>query len=188
MDTLFESKPGETPLDEEDKECLKLSYISNRGELDAAENRNILDARLWLKKKRLSIERVLNPSFIREVHKHMFGDVWTWAGQYRVKDVNIGNCPHYMINERLKNLLDDVKTQVEFKTYSPESIALRFHHRLVQIHPFKNGNGRHARMVTDVLLEQLNKPAMNWNKDREDYLQALRQADEGNYTALLVLF
>jgi Fic-DOC domain mobile mystery protein B len=188
MDSLFESKPGATPLEEEDKECLKLSYISTRGELDAAENQNILNARQWLRKKKLSVTQVLKPEFIKTLHKQMFGEVWTWAGKYRERTVIIGNCPHYLIGERLKNLLDDVKEQLNSQSYEPTEIALRFHHRLVQIHPFANGNGRHSRLMTDVLQAQNYQEGINWNQDREEYLKALRHADEGNYITLLTLF
>ena len=122
----------------------------------------------------------------------MFGQVWTWAGEYRTTERNIGVSP-FQIPMNVMNLFDDVKFWIENKTYSEKEIAVRLHHRLVQIHPFPNGNGRVSRIMADLCMRQMNKPALNWgsydlseiNAIREKYILALRKADAGDYTELL---
>ena len=123
----------------------------------------------------------------------MFGNVWKWAGKYRTSEKNIGViCYH--ISTEVKKLCDDVSTWVEFKSYSKDEIAARLHHRLVKVHPFANGNGRHARLVSDLLLEKaLGKPVFSWgsvnlvkaSETRSQYIASLREADKGDYANLL---
>lgn len=123
----------------------------------------------------------------------MFGKTWRWAGTYRTSDKNIG-ADWRQIRQKLPNLLADIAYQVEHNVASPDAIAVGFHHRLVSIHPFPNGNGRHARLMADVLIEQLGQPRFSWGGHdspvdastlRSDYISALRLADRGNLDALL---
>ncbi len=124
----------------------------------------------------------------------MFDKTWTWAGQFRKYEVNIGNTPPEMVAMQLKNLCDDAQTWIEFNTYSEDEIAIRLHHRMVTIHPFPNGNGRHSRIMADILLKALGQPLFTWggkanltlqSKSRMNYLSALRLTDKGDLTALL---
>jgi len=137
-----------TPLTEEEKSDLKLSHISNRGELNVAEQENIARGQDWALSRRRDI---LTERFIKNLHQHMLGDVWRWAGKFRKSERNIG-VDFYKIPVELRKLIDDVKTWIEYKSFSPDEIAVRFHHRLTFIHPFPNGNGRHARLIADLLI------------------------------------
>lgn len=189
---------GATPLDDDERAGLRLAHIQSRAELNRLEQANVVAGMEWLsRQKRLD---VLSESFVLKLHQRLFGDVWRWAGQFRRTEKNVGVAPH-QIAVQLRGLLDDTRYRIEHATYPPLELALRFHHRLVQIHPFANGNGRHARIMTDALLKfGLHRAPIIWEgpartadllasgAHRAAYVQALRQADAGNFTPLLELF
>lgn len=187
----IEYAKGATPLDPDEIEGLKHPHIETLGELNQLEQQNIQDGFIWLSKQR-KFKDYLSEAFLLELHKRMLGDVWTWAGSFRHSDKNIG-VDHFVIGVELKNLLDDAKFWVENETYSREEFSARFHHRLVKIHPFPNGNGRHARITTDVILEHvLNVNPVNWGSDlgadgehRKAYIDALQAADRDAYQAII---
>ena len=154
MGLEFNYKDGQTPLDEEEKEGLKINSITTQGELDEFEQLNIEKAVEWTIHSKLKPETILTEKFIKNLHKRMYSDVWKWAGEFRKTENNIG-IPWTQIGIELKNLLDDIKYWIENKTYSPEEIAIRFKHRVVSIHCFPNGNGRHSRMMTDIIMESI---------------------------------
>ena len=184
---------GATPLDPDETLGLKFAHIQTRGELDQMEQVNIQDGLRWLSRQKNIT--VLDDLFLRELHRRLFGEVWSWAGMFRLTEKNIGVAPE-QIAVSLRNLLDDAQYWVVHKTYSQQEIALRFHHKLVQIHLFPNGNGRHARIATDALLKTLGEREINWgsaslnnnNAHRQTYIEALREADKGNYQPLLEKF
>jgi Fic-DOC domain mobile mystery protein B len=182
---------GATPLDPDEAEGLLLSHITTREELDRWEQDNISEATAWLEKRKK--KDILTQEFMKALHRRMFGNVWRWAGKFRQSDKNIGS-PWWRIPEDLKNLCSDVRMWIESKTFPPDEIAVRFHHRLVQIHPFPNGNGRHARLMADLLTEEvLGKRRFSWGaadltrrgNSRERYIEALKAADELDYGPLL---
>ncbi|MBT3272381.1 MAG: mobile mystery protein B [Spirochaetales bacterium] len=182
---------GATPLDPNEFEGLIPTHITNKAELDRWEQDNIIEALTWLKDHKPN--NVLNEKFIRSLHKRMFCDVWKWAGQFRTSDKNLGG-PWFRIAVDLKILCNDVEYWVEHQTFSEDEIAARFHHRLVLIHPFPNGNGRHARLAADILLEYvLNKSPFSWGRanllkhgnDRKKYIVSLTAADNGDYSLML---
>lgn len=185
---------GATPLDPNELNGLKPGYITTQEELNALERKNIIEATQWAMGKKHS--DYLNVSFCLALHKRMLKDVWTWAGQIRSSEKNIG-VPKEQILSQLKNLFDDINYWLEHETYAVEEIAIRFHHRLVSIHPFPNGNGRHARLMTDILLEQNSENSFTWGQGtnselidaegttRDKYISSLRQADQNNYSPLL---
>ncbi len=186
----FDYPEGTTPIDPDEVEGLLLTHITSRGELDRWEQDNIIKALTWL--DRTKPTDILNEQFVKELHRHMFADVWKWAGHFRRSDKTIGG-PWHQISTSLKNLCDDTRLWIELQEQSPDEIAVRFHHRLVSIHPFSNGNGRHARLMTDLLLENiLKRPRFTWgSKDlsrightRKRYIIALQAADEQNYEPL----
>jgi len=190
-DDLYYQSVGATPLDPGEIEGLMPTHLVTRDQLNELEQENIIRAQLWLRSSRFS--KVNTADFLRALHKQMFGQVWRWAGEYRQSGKNIG-VDAYQIAVSLKNLCDDVDTWLAFSSYSKLEIAVRFHHRLVFIHLFPNGNGRHARLATDVLLtKQLGEPAFSWGQEsidregniRSRYIAALRKADAGDYSALL---
>jgi Fic-DOC domain mobile mystery protein B len=189
IDPLLPENDGQTPLSEEEREGLIPSYITLRAELNEAEQANILEAEEWAFKR---ARNVLDIDFLNELHKHMFGRVWTWAGTSRKTGKNIG-VDACRIRTDLQELINDCTYWIENGAYEPDEIAARFHHRLVCIHPYPNGNGRHARLATDLLLRTLDQPRFTWGSQnltdpgqtRTLYIEALRAADNHDYGLLL---
>jgi len=184
---------GQTPLDEGEKEGLKIKSITTQEELDEFEQLNIEKAVEWTIRSNLKPERILTEKFIKDLHKKMYSDVWKWAGEFRRSDKNIG-IKWTQIGLELKNLLDDTKYWIDNKTFSPEEISIRFKHRIVAIHCFPNGNGRHSRMMADIIIESIfGKEIFSWHKSnmvkadetRKKYIEALRKADNGNINPLI---
>jgi len=182
---------GATPLDKNETEGLIPTNITTREELDRWEQDNINEAIVRLERR--SPKDILTEQFIKRLHKQMFGNVWQWAGRFRQSEKNIG-VPWHRIPTDLKSLCDDARFWIEKETYPQEEIAVRFHHRLVSIHPFPNGNGRHARLMTDVLLEIIfKKSRFSWGSGdlinsgdcRRRYIDALHAADKFDYGPLL---
>lgn len=180
-----------TPVDPDEAAHLIPSHIETRAELNAWEQTNIAKAANWLSTRRTR-GTVLTLEFLRELHRRMFDDTWQWAGTFRTTAKNIG-VPASTIQESLRNLLDDVRYWVENSTYPIDEICTRFHHRLVHIHPFPNGNGRQGRLMTDALLGELGANPFTWGSGdldargaaRDSYITALRRADADDYTYLL---
>ena len=190
MSDLYSYPDGATALDPDEIEGLIPTHIVNRDQLNAQEQENILAAHLWLASARMG--NINTEANLRKLHKNMFGKVWRWAGAFRSTGKNIG-VEAYQIGIELKNLCDDVDAWIEHASYPADELAARFHHRLVEIHAFPNGNGRHERLATDVLLtKQLGQKAFTWGsasieKDgviRRKYIDALRRADKEDYQAL----
>jgi Fic-DOC domain mobile mystery protein B len=153
---LFDGPEHATPLTVEERRELIPAYIAYRSELNEAEQENIARAQDWaLRRKR----DPLTEKFVKELHRRMLGEVWKWAGKFRSSERNLG-IPFYEIPVALGELLADAHAWIEFKAYSPDEIAVRLHHRLVQIHPFPNGNGRHARITADLLAIRLGQGAL----------------------------
>jgi len=193
MGLELDYKDGQTPLDGEEKEGLKIKSITTQGELDEFEQLNIEKAVEWTIHTKFKSEKILTEKFIKDLHKRMYGDVWKWAGEFRRTEKNIG-IPWTQIGIELKNLLDDTKYWIENKTFSSEEIAIRFKHRIVSIHCFPNGNGRHSRMIADIIMESIfNSEIFSWhqsnmvqaNQKRKEYINALREADNGNLEPLI---
>ena len=157
---LLEQDNASTALTHEEREDLIPSYITLRRELNEAEQTNILEAEEWAFTRKRD---VLDEGFLKGLHKRMFGRVWRWAGQFRQTERNIG-VDAYRVQMDLRQLLNDCRYWIENDTYPADEIAARFHHRLVLIHPFPNGNGRHARLATDLLLTRLGHPRFSWGR------------------------
>ncbi len=187
---IFTADDNSTPLTPDEKEGLKLTWITLRSELNEAETRNILEAQMWLLKN--MNKDIFSIDFLCKLHKKMFGKVWDWAGKFRTSERNIGYSP-YEIPVRLMYLFDDVKFWILNKTYSEIEIAVRFHHRLVQIHPFPNGNGRISRIMADLAMQKMGKNPLYWgncnlsevSELRKKYINALQKADNGDYAELI---
>lgn len=184
---------GQTPIDEDEKEGLLIPTIMTRGELDEFEQLGVEKAVEWARKRKFKIDRILTEEFIRELHQKIFDEVWKWAGEFRTTNKNIGVSKE-LIRIELKKLLDDSRYWIDQKVFSEDEIAIRFSHRIVSIHPFVNGNGRHARLIADILVNHgFGRPYFTWGSvslkakgaARTAYLKALRDADENNYLALV---
>lgn len=184
---------GKLLIDEDEKEGLKIKSITTQNELDEFEQYNIEKAVEWTMRVNLKPDKILTEKFIKDLHKKMYGDIWRWAGEFRKSNKNI-RTNWTQIGIELKNLIDDTKYWLENNTYSPEEIAIRFKHRIVAIHCFPNGNGRHSRMMADIIIEAIfGKEIFSWHKSnmvqadmtRKVYITALREADNGNINPLI---
>lgn len=189
----FENLDGKTPIDEDEKEGLLIPSIATRGELNEFEQQNIERAVQWTLMNSFKPETIFSENFIRNVHKRMYSKVWGWAGKFRKTNKNIG-IDKWQIQTELKNLIDDAKFWNSKNTFTPDEIAIRFKHRLVSIHCFPNGNGRHSRLMADIIIEKIYKqPVFSWgtaNSSTEEdtrttYIKAIKAADNGDYSLLL---
>lgn len=184
---------GQTPLDEDEIEGLLIETISTKGELDEFEQQNIEEAIQWIFGKKFNVQDVFTVKFICGLHKRMYDHVWAWAGTFRKTNKNLGVDKH-QISTVLKVLCDDALYWIDNETYPPDEIAVRFKHRLVSIHCFSNGNGRHSRLIGDIIIEKLfGKEVFSWGASnlsksgdaRTSYLQAVKKADKRDFTPLL---
>lgn len=192
MGLKIEYVDGQTPLDEDEIEGLKIPTITTRGELDEFEQLNIDEAQEWILRNKFTSEKILSEEFIKNLHKMMFGNVWSWAGEFRSTNKNIGS-DKFSIGVDLRNLIDDCKFWIENNSFELDEIAIRLSHRIVKIHCFSNGNGRHSRLLADILNEKVYEgEPFTWGgtnltevgEIRSKYIEALREADENNYDAL----
>ena len=189
MIDIFAGPEGSTPLHPHDQRGLRQSWIVTRNDLNAAEQANILAGRAWALRSRTALT---SENYLRRLHARMFGDVWAWAGKLRVVETNVGAPPHE-IPIRLRQFLNDVDYWIANQTYASDELAARFHHGLVLIHPFTNGNGRHTRLAADLMCRQLGVVAFTWGRQsidlpgdtRRAYLGALRAADNHDFAPLL---
>jgi Fic-DOC domain mobile mystery protein B len=190
--TLFTTGEGNTPLTPDEQADL-IPNLATKEELNQWERENILVAYSWaLNPRRLARNTALSEHYIRALHQRMFDETWRWAGIYRTSEKNIG-VPHHQIREQLGVLIGDTSYWLKNATFSPDEIAIRFHHRLVFIHPFANGNGRHARLMADILAKLQDRPEFTWGgadivahgEIRRGYIDALRAADKNDIGPLL---
>lgn len=189
---INESLPlGATPLNEEETEGLLLLHITDREELNRWEQENINQAMEWC----LSLKNppLLTIKFILQLHKKMFSDVWSWAGTFRASGKNIGVF-YWRISSELKKLLDDVAFWIDNNTFPNDELSATLHYRLAHIHPFPNGNGRHARLYTNLVQKYiLNDIPFTWGRtdlsekgvQRKQYIESLYEADNGNIAPLI---
>lgn len=193
MGLNLEYKEGQTPLEESEKQGLLIKSITTHGELDEFEQLNIENAVIWVIQNKFAADKILSEEFIMLLHKRMFSDVWSWAGQFRQTEKNLG-VGWIHIAPSLKYLLDDIKYWINQNTYSDDEITIRFKHRLVNIHCFPNGNGRHSRLMADIIITSIfQKEIFSWGSSnlvksgnvRKRYISAIREADHENYLPLI---
>ena len=179
---------GQTPIEQEEIDELIPFWITKNFELNNLEQQNIANALSFFKKRKPKLAEILSLQFIKKLHHKMFCDVWKWAGKFRKTEKNIGVWKR-QIATATYSLLNDVEYWVNNHIFSKEEIAIRCKHRLVSIHPFPNGNGRHSRVYADLLIHSLGQREFTWGKSlknpREEYLSALRKADQNFYQALI---
>lgn len=187
---LFQDETGATPLTHEEKLGLLPSYITRRSELNEVEQINITEGERWAFNRSRD---VLDEEFLRDLHRRMFGKVWRWAGDYsKERDRRIGS-DNYMIPIDLRALMGEVQAWINLDSFPRDEIALRFHHRLTQIHPFPNGNGRFSRMAADLLITRLGGDRFTWGSvnlvdasaTRHAYIETLQAADKHAMEPLL---
>lgn len=188
----LEYPDGATPLDPNELGGLKHKHITKQGELNELEQANIASGLRWL--ARMRRKDILTDDFAIELHRRLFGDVWAWAGKFRATGKNIGVDPA-QIGVQLRGVMEDAHYWVDHGTFRPAEAAVRLHHRLVFVHPFANGNGRHARIMADVVLEKIYEVGpIDWtagsdlqkmNDRRDAYIKALKAADNFDIAPLL---
>jgi Fic-DOC domain mobile mystery protein B len=188
MEFKIVCEAGATDLDQDELSGLLPTHLIVQAQLNEWEQVNILNAEKWLSSRKP--KNVLSEEFCRSLHKKMFDQTWSWAGTFRCSDKNIG-VDWTQISVNLKNLLEDTKYWLKYQVYSLNEVGARFHHRLVSIHCFPNGNGRHARLMTDALMIENGQSRFSWGslmKDsvlaRSKYLESLRDADKGSLEPL----
>ena len=178
-----------TPLTPEEREGLIPSHVTLHRELNELEQQNILEADAWVFSRKRD---PTSEAFVRNLHRRMFGDVWRWAGTYRTSNKNIG-VERDQIQLRLYEALDNIRYWIEHETFPADEIAVRFHHALVFIHPFLNGNGRWSRLMADIVAVQLGRPRFTWGSShlraadevRKIYIEALKSADDHDFAGLI---
>lgn len=191
----FEMPEGATPLDPDEIQGLLIDTISTQAELNFAEQQSIIESSKWIFE--INHKNILTDQFFKNLHKKMFQSVWRWAGKYRTTNKNIG-VDRNMIPVEIKKLCDDCEYWIENKTYDWDEIAARFHHKVVWIHPFANGNGRFSRILTDILLKKYQQSALTWGRNsyakddfatesdlRREYISSLREADNKKFQKLM---
>ncbi len=186
---------GQTPLDDDEKEGLLIKTISTHGELNELEQLNIEEAELWRHTSPEATEKVLTEAFVKKLHRKMFNKVWSWAGYFRKSNKNIG-VEWAEIPMSLKYLLDNTKYWVKNGVYNNDEIAIRFKYEIVKTHCFSNGNGRHSRIMADILIESLGGSSFSWNgfnmtnpdETRKQYIDAIKEVDKSNDFSSLIKF
>lgn len=190
---LFHEPQDATPLSAEERIGLLQSWITHRRDLNEAEQENIVKGAAWARRRRSRKPNdLLSEDFAKALHRRMFGDVWNWVGTYRRTARNIGIDAHRLPAD-MPMMFDDIRYWVEHETYRPDETAVRLHHRLVALHPFPNGNGRHARLMADLLIERLGGSSFGWGSGslaaigdlRATYVAALRAAHDHDIRPLL---
>ena len=195
MGLNLEYSTGQTPIDANESDGLKIKTITTQSELNEFEQLNIERALHWTLRKRFTADQILSEEFILSLHKKMYGDVWKWAGKFRTSEKNLG-IPFPLIGIELRKLIDDTHFWINHNSFPSDEIAIRFKHRLVSIHCFPNGNGRHSRLMADLIVEKLfQAPCFSWGQShsfhasneevRSAYLTALKEADRNNYKPLI---
>lgn len=196
----FGGADGSTPLRDEEIAGLIPTWVATREDLNRAEYTNVLRGVAWagLQASSRAPGRLLTTSAVKRLHREMFGEVWRWAGTYRRHDTNIGNA-WTEVPLAVQQILDDVSHQVTHLDELPwdrDEVAVRFHYRLVAVHPFSNGNGRHARLAADCLVQAMGGQPFTWGRQelgvegsaRREYLAALRTADKSQDIGPLLRF
>ena len=192
MTDLFQEPDDATPLDPALRGDLLQTWITTRADLNEAEQENIVKGAAWARRRRGGAEALLKEDFSKSLHKQMFGEVWKWAGAYRKNELNIGIAPHLVAAE-MPVIFDNARYWVVHKTFPSDEIAVQLHHKLTQVHGFPNGNGRHARMMADLLIEKLGGRPFTWGGGgihdrgtlRDAYITALKAADGHDYGPLV---
>jgi Fic-DOC domain mobile mystery protein B len=192
MTDIFQEPDDATPLTPEERDALLQTWITDRDDLNEAEQENIVKGAAWARRRRGKAVELLNEDFAKTLHKQMFGEVWKWAGAYRQTERNIG-IEAYRIPTEMPAMFGDVRYWVENETHAPDEIAVRLHHRLTAIPLFPNGNGRHARLMADLMIERLGGQAFTWGGGslanvgelRKSYVAALKAADNHDVGPLL---
>lgn len=189
MTDPFHADENATPLTPAERNDLIPTHVTLRSELNELEQQNISEADGWAFARKRNI---LHEGFLRGLHRRMFNRVWRWAGKYRTTERNLGVAPYY-IQPELRQAIEDAQYWVEHQSYAADELAVRYHHRLVVVHPFSNGNGRWSRLAADLLIVRQGSPRFTWGRAnlqtagdvRHAYIDALHAADNHELAPLI---
>lgn len=182
-----------TPLDDTSGLKLPSNKIYSLKEIYVAEANNIALATIkYLSAPPSKKTAPFSYEWLSSLHEEMFGNVWDWAGKFRQVELSIG-IKAYQVPTALKELADDISYWDKNKTFDIYETATRIHHRAVQIHPYKNGNGRWSRMLANIYLRQNGSMPVKWQEDllskenlkRDEYIKALKEADNSDFFNLI---
>lgn len=145
----------------------------------------------WLEQRRRR-GSMLTSRFMRTLHKKMFDETWDHAGRYRRARSSRGTAA-WTVSTRVEDVIAKTRGWIQQSAYPPDEIAIRFHHRMSEVHPFERGNGRVTRLMTDALTVELGQAPFSWGARtvlpaaelRDRYLAGLRVADNDNIGVLL---
>lgn len=189
MTDPFDADENATPLTPAERNDLIPTHVTLRGELNELEQQNIAQADSWAFARN---RHVLDETFLRGLHRRMFSKVWRWAGEYRTTERNLGVAA-YRVQPELRQAIDDTRYWIEHQSFASDELAVRFHHRLVFVHPFPNGNGRWSRLAADLLIVRQGSSRFTWGRAslqaasdlRHDYIAALHAADNHDLAPLI---
>jgi Fic-DOC domain mobile mystery protein B len=184
-----EADDAATPLTPIEREGLIPTHVTLRSELNELEQQNVAEATSWAFERR---RNMLDERFLRGLHRRMFNKVWRWAGEYRETERNLGVSPH-LIQPDLIQAIDEARYWVEHKSFKRDELSVRFHHRIVMVHPFPTGNGRWSRLAADLLVTAQGGSRFSWGganlqtagKARARYIDALHAADNHDLAPLI---
>ncbi|MEO9589943.1 mobile mystery protein B [Rhodopirellula bahusiensis] len=186
-------KDDDTPFD---GSGLKLRAIKTRRELNEVEFESILRVtEKYLLTKPSRKIAPFNFDWLLGLHREMLGSIWSWAGEIRATEKNIGVSPR-IITAELGVIAMEAEKRHDETSALVIATAAEFHHRAVWVRPFEDGNGRWARLLANIWLMQHDQPATLWpatdlrntaSPIRDEYIAAIKQADMRNYGPLIDL-
>jgi len=202
----FSAAYASTPIEPDDHQFLvpEMKHLITWADVDAEEASNIAKGRAWLIAQHFTLDDLFDTLTLRTIHQRMFGKVWTWAGSVRRRETSIGIDPS-QIQTQFEQLVQNFRwraanaDEIGFSEEERRELGIRFHTEMVAIHAFVNGNGRHARLVANLVdsamgLGSLADPLYPWGarsglpsaESRKLYLDAIKLAgSRGEYGPLL---
>jgi Fic family protein len=178
--------------------------IIPRSKLIPLEIEGIKKAWDFVLKESTKHELAITPNFFKKIHKIGFGWIFPeLGGKFRKIDVTVSkHIPpkFYLVPEEMDNFIKDLKVRVKHlpKIDNEEfldkliSLLAWSHHKFLWIHPFQDYNGRIGRLLTNIILINLNIPPIELRVEtiigRKKYVEALHLADNHNYIKLESIF
>ncbi len=183
---------GETPVDDDEAQALTPEILEQLGQSvskadifaieQAIEAEVTANTVVKIIEGDLGLSDLLADFFIRDLHRQLYGDIWTWAGKYRQRELNIGIAPESIAAE-LRTSLQNMLYRFEHTAdWDARQFGIAVHAETVRIHPFTDGNGRTTRLLANLIFlaaqdgEQLQE--YDWDMDKDAYISLLRAYDQ----------
>lgn len=183
---------GETPLDPEEADALTaqaralLGDDPTKADLYEAEQAVLAEVSEHFLDEvadgALGLDEILSDYFLRDLHRKLYGDFWTWAGRFRIRELNIGIAPE-QIAAALRTWLENARYRWEHTgDWTPREFGIAVHAETVRIHPFIDGNGRTTRLLADLAFLAVQDDELlesyDWAVDKDRYIALLREYDQ----------